>query len=109
MHNYGAAFSFLADQSGWQRYFLISVSSLASVGIVVWMWFLDKTQRLKLIALSLLLAGAIGNLIDRVWLGFVLDFFDFHYHDFYWPVFNIADILIAIGVVLLLFVDMKKT
>ena len=109
VHNYGAAFSFLADQSGWQRYFLIGVSSIASIGIMIWMWFLDKTQSLKLIALSLLLAGAIGNLSDRVWLGFVLVFFDFHYHDFYWPVFNIADILIALGVVFLLFVDMRKT
>jgi len=108
VHNYGAAFSFLADQSGWQRYFLSGVSLVASVAIVIWMRRTDAGRLLKLFALSLLLAGAIGNLIDRFLLGFVIDFIDLHYQDFYWPVFNVADILISLGVVLLIFSDIKE-
>ncbi len=108
VHNYGAAFSFLADQSGWQRHFLSGVSLVASVAIIIWMRRTDAGRLLKLFALSLLLAGAIGNLIDRFLLGFVIDFIDLHYQDFYWPVFNVADILISLGVVLLIFSDIKK-
>jgi signal peptidase II len=108
VHNYGAAFSFLADQSGWQRHFLSGVSLVVSVAIIIWMRRTDAGRLLKLFALSLLLAGAIGNLIDRFRLGFVIDFIDLHYQDFYWPVFNVADILISLGVVLLIFSDIKK-
>jgi signal peptidase II len=108
VHNYGAAFSFLADQSGWQRYFLSGFSLVASVAIIVWMRRIDAGRLLKLFALSILLAGAIGNLIDRFLLGFVIDFIDLHYQDFYWPVFNVADVLISLGVALLIFSDIKK-
>ena len=108
VHNYGAAFSFLADQSGWQRYFLSGFSLVASVAIIVWMRRTDAGRLLKLFALSILLAGAIGNLIDRFLLGFVIDFIDLHYQDFYWPVFNVADVLISLGVALLIFSDIKK-
>jgi len=68
----------------------------------------DAGRLLKLFALSILLAGAIGNLIDRFLLGFVIDFIDLHYQDFYWPVFNVADVLISLGVALLIFSDIKK-
>jgi signal peptidase II len=108
VHNYGAAFSFLADQSGWQRYFLSGFSLVASVAIIIWMRRIDAGRLLKLFALSILLAGAIGNLIDRLLLGFVIDFIDLHYQGFYWPVFNVADVLISLGVVLLIFSDIKK-
>ncbi|HIM96264.1 MAG TPA: signal peptidase II [Gammaproteobacteria bacterium] len=108
VHNYGAAFSFLADQPGWQRYFLSGFSLVASVAIIVWMRRTDSGRLLKLFALSILLAGAIGNLIDRFLLGFVIDFIDLHYQGFYWPVFNVADVLISLGVVLLIFSDIKK-
>jgi len=108
VHNYGAAFSFLADQPGWQRYFLSGFSLVASVAIIVWMRRTDAGRLLKLFALSILLAGAIGNLIDRFLLGFVIDFIDLHYQGFYWPVFNVADVLISLGVVLLIFSDIKK-
>jgi lipoprotein signal peptidase len=103
VHNYGAAFSFLADQSGWQRYFLSGLSAIASIAIMIWMRRVAVNQVLTLSALSILLAGAVGNLIDRFFLGFVIDFIDFHYQTFYWPIFNVADILISIGVVLLIF------
>ncbi|MDG2353541.1 MAG: signal peptidase II [Gammaproteobacteria bacterium] len=109
VHNYGAAFSFLADQSGWQRYALSGISIIASIAIMVWMYRVAVDQVLKLSALSILLAGAVGNLIDRFFLGFVIDFIDLHYQAFYWPVFNVADILISVGVALLLFSDMKKS
>ena len=108
VHNYGAAFSFLADQSGWQRYFLSGFSLVASIAIIIWMRRIDAGRLLKLFALSILLAGAIGNLIDRFLLGFVIDFIDLHYQDFYWPVFNVADVLISLGVILLIFSDIKK-
>ncbi len=90
VHNYGAAFSFLADQQGWQRYFLSGISVIASVAIILWMRRIDRTHLLKLIALSMILAGAIGNLIDRLVLGYVIDFIDLHYQTFYWPIFNVA-------------------
>jgi len=109
VHNYGAAFSFLADQSGWQRYALSGISIIASIAIMVWMRRVAVDQVLKLSALSILLAGAVGNLIDRFFLGFVIDFIDLHYQTLYWPIFNVADILISVGVALLLFSDMKKS
>jgi signal peptidase II len=107
-HNYGAAFSFLADQDGWQRYFLSAISAIASIAIAIWMYRTPLKYRFKLISLTLILSGAIGNLIDRIVNGFVVDFISFHYQDFYWPIFNFADIFISIGVVLLLIVDWKK-
>ncbi len=108
VHNYGAAFSFLANEDGWQQIFLVAISSVAGLAIVIWMVKTSQAQVSKLIALSLILSGAIGNLIDRATLGFVIDFIDLHYQDFYWPVFNVADIAISLGVVLLLLVDFKK-
>ncbi|CAB9542780.1 Lipoprotein signal peptidase (EC 3.4.23.36) [uncultured Gammaproteobacteria bacterium] len=106
--NYGAAFSFLADQGGWQRYFLSAVSVIASIILSVWMVKTSTIYRFKLIGLTLILSGAVGNMIDRVMNGFVVDFIDFHYQDFYWPIFNFADIFISIGVVMLIIADWKK-
>jgi signal peptidase II len=107
VHNYGAAFSFLANENGWQQYFLVAVSSVASLAIIVWIMKTNKQQILKLLALSFILAGAVGNLIDRVILGFVIDFIDLHYQNFYWPVFNVADSAITLGVILLIIADFK--
>jgi signal peptidase II len=107
VHNYGAAFSFLANENGWQQYFLVAVSSVASLAIIVWIIKTNKQQILKLMALSFILAGAVGNLIDRVILGFVIDFIDLHYQNFYWPVFNVADSAITLGVILLIIADFK--
>jgi signal peptidase II len=108
VHNYGAAFSFLADEDGWQQYFLVSISAIASIAIILWMRKISTNQPYKLIALSLILSGAIGNLIDRAVFGFVIDFINLHYQNFYWPVFNVADAAITLGVILLLLVDFKK-
>ena len=99
VHNHGAAFSFLADASGWQKYFLSSVSFIVSIVIIVWMYKTNSANKIKLIALATLLGGALGNLYDRVFLGMVVDFIDLHYQTFYYPVFNMADVFIFIGVV----------
>ena len=108
VHNYGAAFSFLADEDGWQQYFLVSISTIDRIAIILWMSKTSTNQPYKLIALSLILSGAIGNLIDRAVFGFVIDFINLHYQDFYWPVFNVADTAITLGVILLLLVDFKQ-
>jgi signal peptidase II len=107
VHNYGAAFSFLANENGWQQYFLVIISSVASLAIIIWIMKTDKQQILKLIALSFILSGAVGNLIDRTILGFVIDFIDLHYQNFYWPVFNVADSAITLGVIMLIIADFK--
>lgn len=106
--NYGAAFSFLADSGGWQRYFLSAISAIAAVVISVWMLKTPLKFRLKLSSLTLILSGAIGNMIDRVFQGFVIDFIDVHYASFNFPIFNLADSFIFIGVILLLITDWKK-
>lgn len=105
--NYGAAFSFLANQGGWQRYFLIGVSTTASVVIIIWMFKTVATHRI--IALAFVLSGAIGNMIDRIYQGFVIDFIDFHYAGWHFPIFNVADICINIGVLLLILTEFKKS
>ena len=105
VHNHGAAFSFLADASGWQRYFLVAFSAIVSVVIVIWMAKTHHSKRLRLSALAILLGGALGNLYDRASLGMVVDFIDLHYGSFYWPVFNLADMFIVLGVIILLFFD----
>jgi signal peptidase II len=101
LYNPGAAFSFLSDAGGWQRWFFVAVSLLASVALLFWLRKLKPEQWPMAVALSLVLGGAIGNLIDRLWLGHVVDFIQVYYRDFYWPAFNIADSAITVGAVLL--------
>jgi signal peptidase II len=100
VYNPGAAFSFLAAASGWQREFFI-VIALIAVGVISWMIVRHHTKRLFVVALALLLGGAIGNLIDRVVLTAVVDFLHFHAGRWYWPAFNVADSAITIGALLL--------
>jgi len=103
LQNTGAAFSILADGGGIQKAFLLSVSVLASVIIFLWIQKTSEYQRQKLFGQFLLLSGAVGNLIDRAQYGYVVDFIDMHVNGFYWPVFNLADSFIFMGVLLLLF------
>ena len=103
LQNTGAAFSILADGGGIQKAFLLSVSVLVSVIIFLWIHKTSEYQRQKLFGQFLLLSGAVGNLIDRAQYGYVVDFIDMHVNGFYWPVFNLADSFIFIGVLLLLF------
>ena len=102
VHNTGAAFSFQADAGGWQRVFFIVVSGVVSLVLAVWLWRLPRDARLLGIALALVLGGALGNLVDRVAYGYVIDFLDFHAAGWHWPAFNVADSAISCGVVLLL-------
>ena len=100
-HNTGAAFSFLASAGGWQRWFLTAVAVAVSVVVVIWLTRLKQSERILGVALGLVLGGGVGNLIDRVSLGYVVDFISWHYNDWYWPAFNIADAAICLGAVLL--------
>ena len=103
VHNFGAAFSFLSEQGGWQRWFFALLAASISIGIVIWIKRLKPEETLSAISLSLILGGAIGNLIDRVIYGYVIDFFDVYYHTYHWPVFNIADSAITVGVMFMLY------
>jgi signal peptidase II len=102
VYNPGAAFSFLADQSGWQRWFFTGLSSIISVFLFFWIKKEIIRGPFLALALSLILAGAIGNLIDRSIYGHVIDIIQVHYQNHYWHAFNIADSVISIGAVLLL-------
>lgn len=102
MYNEGAAFSFLSDAGGWQRWFLSALSLIISAIFVVWIYRLKNKQPGLSVALSLILGGAIGNLIDRIATGRVVDFIQWYYADYYWPAFNTADSAICVGAVLLL-------
>ena len=105
--NTGAAFSFLSDQGGWQRYFLIAISLLA-VLYIPWLMNQYKKNILIVIGLLLILGGAIGNLYDRVSYGYVIDFIYLHIAEFYWPAFNVADSAISLGVLLFLYGSFKN-
>ena len=102
VHNTGAAFSFLSEAGGWQRWFFAGLAILISAVIAVWLTRLKPNERLLAVALSLVLGGAIGNLIDRLAYGYVIDFLDVYYGSWHWPAFNIADSAITLGVMLML-------
>ena len=104
--NPGAAFSFLSDQGGWQRYFLIAISLLA-VLYIPWLINQYKKNIVIVIGLLLILGGAIGNLYDRISYGYVIDFVYLHIAEFYWPAFNVADSAISLGVLLFLYGSFK--
>jgi signal peptidase II len=102
MHNVGAAFSFLASASGWQRWLFIALAVSVSIAIIVWLYRLPRSQGLLAAGLALVLGGAIGNVIDRIRLGAVVDFIHFHWDRAYFPAFNIADSAITVGAAFLL-------
>jgi signal peptidase II len=103
MHNEGAAFSFLAGASGWQRWVFIALAAVVSVGIIVWLIRLKERARgLLACGLALVLGGALGNVIDRIRLGHVIDFIHFHWDRAYFPAFNVADSAITVGAACLL-------
>ena len=102
MYNTGAAFSFLADAGGWQRWFFLILSLSISVVLLIWIGRLKSGENLMAAALSLILGGAAGNFIDRALLGHVVDFIQVYYAQWYWPAFNIADSAITVGAALLI-------
>ncbi len=102
MHNVGAAFSFLAGASGWQRWLFIALAVGVSIAIVVWLFRMPRSKVLLAAGLSLVPGGAIGNVIDRIRLGYVVDFIHFHWDRAYFPAFNVADSAITVGAAFLL-------
>jgi signal peptidase II len=108
LFNPGAAFSFLAQGSGWQRWFFTILGLVACIYII---WLLRKSQNDKLLclALSLILGGALGNVLDRIMFGAVVDFIDLHYANWHWPAFNIADSAICIGAALIIWGELRKS
>ncbi len=102
VHNTGAAFSFLSEAGGWQRWFFAGLALMISVVIAVWLARLKTNETLLAVALALVLGGAVGNLIDRLVYGYVIDFLDVYYETWHWPAFNIADSAITLGVILML-------
>jgi signal peptidase II len=113
-HNTGAAFSFLAGAGGWQRWFFVGLGTLAS-GFIVWMLTRHKDQPLFCFALSMILGGAIGNVIDRLVYGYVVDFLQFHWEVLasifpggFFPAFNLADSAITLGAICLIFDELRR-
>jgi signal peptidase II len=102
LHNTGAAFSFLADEAGWQRWLFTALAFIVSAALVIWLRRIDRGARVLASAVALILGGALGNVIDRLRLGHVIDFVHAHWGEHYFPAFNIADSAITIGAVLLL-------
>jgi signal peptidase II len=101
-YNKGAAFSFLSNAGGWQRWFLMAVSFAVSAALIVWLRQVDRSRKPLYWGLALVLGGAVGNLIDRSLYGYVIDFIDVYYQHWHWPAFNIADSAISIGAGLLI-------
>ncbi len=108
-HNSGAAFSFLAGAGGWQRWFFIVLALVVSAVLVVWLSRLKAAEKMEAIAISLIIGGAIGNVLDRFLHGYVIDFIDVYIGSYHWPAFNIADAAICIGAILLILDSFKKT
>lgn len=106
VHNRGAAFSFLSEAGGWQRGFFIVLALVAS-GWIVWLLRKHPQETLFCLALSLVLGGALGNVVDRILFGAVVDFLDFHAFGYHWPAFNVADMGISCGAVLLIWDAMR--
>ena len=109
VHNTGAAFSFLSDAGGWQRYFFIILTLVISLVMLVWLTRLPAGKAILACALALVIGGAAGNLWDRLQYGYVVDFIEVYYDKWSWPVFNIADSAITIGAMLLILDAFKRS
>ena len=106
-HNTGAAFSFLAGASGWQRWFFVGLGAAAAV-FIVWMLRTHPTQKLFCFAVTMIMGGARGNVIDRLLHGYVVDFIQVHHRGWYFPSFNVADSAITLGAVLLVIDEVRR-
>jgi signal peptidase II len=111
-YNYGAAFSFLHDAGGWQRWFFAIIAIVVSTGLSIWLLKLDHKAKFLSFAIALLLGGAIGNVYDRIAYGYVIDFIHVYYQTWHFPIFNVADCAISIGAAMLiidsLFLEQKR-
>lgn len=102
VYNTGAAFAFLKEAGGWQIWFFAIIAAIISLGIVIYLSRIPYTRRWHAIALTFVMGGALGNLIDRIIHGYVIDFLVFYYHQWQWPAFNVADSFICIGAAMLI-------
>lgn len=107
VYNRGAAFSFLAQADGWQRWFFIGIGAVATI-VIVWLLARHGSQRLFAFSLALILGGAIGNVVDRILRGHVVDFILLYWQRFHWPAFNVADSAITAGAVLLIVDELRR-
>jgi signal peptidase II len=107
VYNKGAAFSFLASAGGWQRWFFIGLGAVAAI-FLVYLLLKHASQRLFCFGVAMILGGAIGNVIDRVWRGQVVDFLLVYYQNFFWPAFNVADSAITLGAACLIFDELRR-
>lgn len=108
LHNTGAAFSFLADAAGWQRWFFVILALGVSVGLVLWLKSLKRDETWIAVAIALILGGALGNVYDRVVHGYVVDFLHFYWQDYHFPAFNLADTAITIGAAMMILDMFRK-
>ena len=111
VHNEGAAFSFLSDAGGWQRWLLVTISIVVSAFVAGWLYRVYRQEKLLALALAFILGGALGNLVDRALLGYVVDFIVVYYESYYFPAFNVADSAITIGagfLILDMFINYRK-
>ena len=107
VHNYGAAFSFLSDAGGWQKWFFAGLAAVVSVVMALWLRLTPRADWRNALPLALVIAGAVGNLIDRLRFGYVVDFVDWYVGKHHWPAFNVADSAIVVGAVLLVLFSFK--
>jgi signal peptidase II len=107
IYNPGAAFSFLSQAGGWQRWFFTVIGIVAAI-VIIWLLQKNAHDRPFCLALSLILGGAIGNVIDRLLYGAVVDFIDVHYDGWHWPAFNVADSAISIGATLIVINEIRR-
>lgn len=108
-YNEGAAWSFLSNAGGWQRWFFVALSVGVSIALVVWIARSWRTEGLLAFSLALVLGGAVGNLIDRVLYGHVIDFIQWHYGGHYFPIFNVADMAITAGAAVMIWCSIFAT
>lgn len=107
MHNQGAAFSFLSNAGGWQRWFFTGLAIIVSFAIIAWVTRLKPEEKWTALSLTMILGGALGNLIDRMRMGYVVDFIDVYYKTAHWPAFNIADSAITVGATIMIIASLK--
>lgn len=108
-HNTGAAFSFLGDAGGWQRWFFVGITIAIILFLLRTLFKLSSAEKNTAFAIALIFGGAVGNLYDRIVLGYVIDFFDFHINQWHYPIFNVADSAICVGVAIWLLTSLKKS
>lgn len=108
VHNPGAAFSFLSDQSGWQRWLFTAIAFVVVMMLMAWMRKLPAQEKWNNSAYALIIGGALGNVCDRIVHGFVVDYLDFYFGNHHYPAFNLADSAICIGAIMLIFEGFRK-